>query len=240
MAVFRDGFFFIGFQDPYRGAEHSMDKKYFLNFDSLIGVDEVGRGPIAGPVVACGVLISSYNKNALNDLKKLNITDSKKLSEKKRELILRELDIDPNKIKMNTKYLCKTQNGEFEFYLHLKTPAHIDKVNILQASLQAMKECSDKLSKGNSHTLIDGNKVFQSESCEAVIKGDSKSLVIGMASIIAKQYRDELMKRYSKKYPGYGLERHAGYPTKAHKQAVMDLGITPIHRKSFGGVKEWL
>jgi ribonuclease HII len=217
-----------------------MDLKYFKIFDTLIGVDEVGRGPIAGPVTACGVSITNENSYLLGVLKKLNVTDSKKLSEKKRITILEELNINPHKLKMNNLYNIEYKNYTFSFYLHSKTPKHIDKVNILQASLQSMKKCSDSLETKRSHTLIDGNKTFESISCEAVVKGDSKSIVIGLASIIAKEYRDNLMKRYSNKYPGYGLERHAGYPTKFHKQAVTDLGVTPIHRKSFAGVKEHL
>jgi ribonuclease HII len=217
-----------------------MDLKYFKKFDSLIGVDEVGRGPIAGPVVACGVFVSKDNCSILKSLLKLNVTDSKKLSTKKREAILFSLNIDTSKLRMNKLYECSVENHSFHFVLHSKTPAHIDKVNILQASLQSMKQCSDLLERDKSHTLIDGNKIFESNSCEAVIKGDSKSLVIAMASIIAKEYRDHLMQKYALEYPGYGLERHAGYPTKAHKEAVARLGISPIHRKTFGGVKEWI
>ena len=116
-------------------------------------------------------------------------------------------------------------------------------MNILQASLSAMKQASLSLNANEQdQILIDGNKTFTIENCriDAVIKGDSKSRVIALASIIAKVYRDKLMQKYGKKYPGYGLENHAGYPTKFHKEAIIQLGVTPIHRKTFKGVKEFI
>ena len=130
----------------------------------------------------------------------------------------------------------------------------IDKINILQASLSCMKFAVQTLIyqfhlyPGQVKVLIDGNQKFNfdeqfdfgAENIFPIIKGDSKSALIGLASIIAKEYRDEVMKTLDVIYPGYGLASHAGYPTVAHKEAVKSLGVTPIHRQSFKGVKEFV
>ena len=101
---------------------------------------------------------------------------------------------------------------------------------------------SSKLMHAEAVVLVDGNKTFESSAkgIEAIVKGDSKSLLIGLASIIAKEYRDELMKDLALDYPGYGFEKHSGYPTKAHKEAIFHLGVSPCHRKTFKGVSEFL
>lgn len=217
-----------------------FDQAYFENYEGVIGCDEVGRGPIAGPVNACAVYINQENKSLVKHLSDLGVTDSKKLSSKKRIKILESFGIDPLSISLNKVTKIPTEYGEFLFVVSEKSPEQIDQINILQAALLCMKESSDKLITDNNIVLVDGNKTFESKAKEiqAVVKGDSKSCVIGLASIIAKEFRDKKMEGYEKVFPGYGLGKNAGYPTKVHKEALVSLGITPIHRKTFKGVKE--
>lgn len=216
-----------------------MDNIYLKKYQNIIGCDEVGRGPIAGPVNACAVRLS--DQALITFLKKIHVTDSKKLSEKKRAFILETLGISIKGLKLSRAHEIKTAYGSFSFCVTELDNLKIDKINILQASLSAMKQASDVLIRDKKDiVLIDGNKVFESEvETSAVIKGDSKMVCIGLASIIAKVFRDEKMKKYALKYPGYFLQKNAGYPTKEHKLAVEKLGVTPIHRKTFKGVKEF-
>ncbi len=216
-----------------------FDFKELKNFKNIIGCDEVGRGPIAGPVNACAVKIS--DSKLLPLLSELKVTDSKKLTDKKRERVLELLMIDVADLELNKVYQNSTLGIEFWFCLTEHDHREVDKMNILQASLSAMKNASEKLIGNNTKILIDGNKTFESPvETEAVVKGDSKSIAIGLASIIAKVYRDQKMKDFDKLFPGYNLGKHAGYPTKEHKLAVEKLGPSPIHRKTFKGVKEFL
>ena len=175
----------------------------------LAGVDEVGRGTLAGPVVAAAVILDF--KNLPND-----INDSKKVSKKNREII-------------STKILENSITS-----IGHATVEEIDDINILRASLLAMKRAVEGLSRKPKLVLIDGNHIpdIKIES-KSIIKGDNKSLSIAAASIIAKVYRDNLMTEYSKKYPGYLWEKNSGYGTKEHLEAIKNLGITPIHRTSF-------
>lgn len=215
-----------------------MDKSELKKFVGLIGCDEVGRGPIAGPVNACAVRIES--SKLVDELLAINVTDSKKLTEKKRKKILKLLGIDIDKLELNRVYKINYAGEKIGFCIAEHSPEEIDNMNILKASLSAMKNASEKLINTGDKILVDGNKIFSSETViEAVVKGDSKSTAIGLASIIAKVFRDEKMKEYDRKFPGYGLANHAGYPTKEHKFAVEKLGPTPIHRKTFKGVKEF-
>ena len=209
-----------------------FDLKYFQNFNAIIGCDEVGRGPLAGPVVGCAARVEVSSLQLLQDL---GLTDSKKLTDKKREKIISELSIELIAHK-------KIDHKLFSYCLWEHGPEEIDQMNILQASLSAMKHSAQAVVSEKEIILIDGNKTFDlgHSQIESVVKGDSKSLVIGLASVIAKVYRDRLMRDYGEKYPGYGLEKHAGYPTKSHKEAISKLGITPIHRKTFKGVKEFV
>ena len=178
------------------------------------GVDEVGRGPLIGAVVAAAVILDP--KKPIEGL-----TDSKKLTEKRRE----ELSI---LIKENA----------LSWSLGRAEVEEIDEINILQASMLAMKRAVEGLSIEAKHCLIDGNRCPALKcTSEAIIKGDLKEPAIGAASIIAKVARDKEMKELDKIYPGYGLAKHKGYPTKQHMQAIIDLGITPIHRKSFAPVR---
>ncbi len=218
-----------------------IDLKNLTEFDAVIGCDEVGRGPIAGPVVGCAAKVTKKHQGILAELIKLNITDSKKLTSKKRQIILAELGINVLELELGIAYTKNIGELEYSFCIQEHSHAEIDEMNILRASLSAMQKASKELQAVDSKILIDGNKVFESTvPTEAIIKGDSKVVVIGLASIIAKEFRDEKMKILDKKYPGYNLGKHAGYPTKEHRDAVKQLGPSQIHRKTFKGVKEYL
>ncbi|MEL0115170.1 MAG: ribonuclease HII [Gammaproteobacteria bacterium] len=176
----------------------------------VAGVDEVGRGCLAGPVIAAAVIL---RKNIPG------LKDSKKLSKKKRE----ELS------------LIIMQNSYFSF--GSSSPKEIDKINILQASLLAMKRAILNLSVEPGKILIDGiHKPDLNTDTQTIISGDSYIDEISAASIIAKVYRDNLMMQFDKEYPNFYFSSHMGYGTKMHKAAIKKYGITPIHRKTFKGV----
>ncbi len=218
----------------------------------IAGCDEVGRGPLAGPVVAaCASLeIKNYNRKEimklLREWKKLGVTDSKKLNSIEREEILGKLHwfSGEEKLKINQIYThAYSENIFFKILIKEIHAEVIDEINILQASLKAMKEAMEEsctLELGGT-VLIDGNRKFKSDHAsidlETIVEGDSKSMLIAMASIAAKEYRDNLMKEYDSQYPGYGWAENAGYPTPRHRQAIELLGITPLHRKTFKSVK---
>ena len=211
-----------------------------------VGLDEVGRGPLAGPVVAGGACFKGgHNKlqKTLQFLKELKVTDSKKLTSKKRRSIIAELGLDLEQIKSGR--VISISHLNLSLFLYECSPTRIDSLNILQASLFSMGECTHQLARDEKVTAyFDGNKIpselGSNVSAQAIVKGDSKSALIALASIIAKEYRDFLMEKIALKYPGYGFEKHAGYPTVFHKEAIKKLGITPVHRKTFKGVKEFL
>ena len=176
----------------------------------VAGVDEVGRGCLAGPVIAAAVIL---RKNIPG------LKDSKKLSKKKRE----ELS------------LIIMQNSYFSF--GSSSPKEIDEINILQASLLAMKRAILNLSVEPGKILIDGiHKPDLNTDTQTIISGDSYIDEISAASIIAKVYRDNLMMQFDKEYPNFYFSSHMGYGTKMHKAAIKKYGITPIHRKTFKGV----
>jgi ribonuclease HII len=215
----------------------------------VAGCDEVGRGPLAGPVVAaCASLeIKKFDlkeiKALLKKWSKFGITDSKQLSAPMRADILKKLSlltIDVNQI-YTYHY---SENIILKILIKEIHAPIIDEINILQASLEAMKQAMSESCPVHlpGMVLIDGNKKIKYEQAlidlEAVVKGDSKSLLIGLASIAAKEYRDQLMKNLGEKYPGYGWETNAGYPTKKHLEAIGLLGVTKLHRLTFRGVKE--
>ncbi len=217
-----------------------FDLSYFKRSHFLAGCDEVGRGPLAGPVVsACTYFKGSRKKfeNTLMSLSELGLTDSKKLSDKKKLLIVNELGLN---VELGVQDLA-----EFGLRVCVTETSHliIDEINILQASLLSMKQSFLSLwTKGEKGSLlIDGNKDIElSVSTYPIVKGDSKSLLIALSSVIAKVYRDNLMKEYANSYPYYGFEKNAGYPTAHHRQGITKFGITPIHRKSFKGVREYV
>ena len=176
----------------------------------VAGVDEVGRGPLAGPVTAAAVILDPDNiPDGLND--------SKKLSAKKREALFDIL------------------NEVAQVSLGWASVEEIDKINIRNASLLAMTRAVEGLPQAPSHALIDGNVIPTGLPCPAtaLIKGDGRSVSIAAASIIAKVTRDRLMVALAQQHPGYGWEKNAGYPSKAHIQALQDIGVTPHHRHSF-------
>jgi len=182
----------------------------------IIGVDEVGRGPLAGPVISAAIVL---NKEKIPE----GINDSKKLSKKKREVINEELI------------------SQHKFAIGIASVEEIDKINILQASLLAMKRAVLNLNIKPQTILVDGNKLPDLEyNMYPIIKGDSKSISIAAASIIAKVYRDKLMQDLSLHYPGYYWEKNSGYGTKQHLLALDNLGVTPIHRKSFAPIYNML
>jgi len=178
------------------------------------GCDEVGRGPLAGDVVAAAVILDPENPI-------IGLDDSKKLTEKKREQLFVE-------IQLKAKSWCIAR----------ASVAEIDKVNILQASLLAMTRAVQGLHVQPEHVLVDGNKLPKwNYTAEAVVKGDSRVAAISAASILAKVTRDREMVELDKVYPGYGFADHKGYPTKVHMDALDRLGITPIHRTSYAPVR---
>jgi ribonuclease HII len=183
----------------------------------LAGVDEVGRGPLAGPVVAAAVILDP--KRPIDGL-----ADSKKISEKKREIMDRVI-----------------RGSALAWSLGRAEVEEIDRLNILHASLLAMRRAIEGLSLAPDHALVDGNRCPDIAcSAEAVVGGDNTVPVISAASIIAKVARDREMVELDRRYPGYGLARHKGYPTKAHLEALQRLGVTDIHRRSFAPVKKVL
>ena len=181
------------------------------------GIDEVGRGPWAGPVVAAAVVLSNDSMVKLLD-------DSKKLSKKKRDFLFDE-------IKNNS-----------EIGIGFSSVQEIDKHNILQATFIAMKRAVGALTILPKRALIDGNCEPPDFPCptETIVKGDTKVASIAAASIVAKVTRDAYMKDLAKKYPGYGWERNFGYGVKAHKDALKILGVTPEHRCSFKPIHNML
>lgn len=194
-----------------------MEKLDLNNGVIIAGVDEVGRGPLAGPVVAAAVILDP--KNPVQGL-----MDSKKLTEKRRNLLAIEI-----REKAMAWSLGRAEHGE------------IDSINILQASLLAMKRAVESLSVNPELVLVDG--VYCPDiiyKVEAIIKGDNKIPEISAASIIAKVARDNEMIELDNEYPGYGFSQHKGYPTKMHINALGELGVSPIHRKSFAPVKKHL
>ncbi len=190
---------------------NDFDKNFLNNKIKLLaGVDEAGRGPLAGPVVAAAVVFDK-------DIHIEGVADSKTLSEKKRELLFEKI------ISECLSYSVSVIDHKI-----------IDEINILNASLRAMKEAVGRLEVKPDFILVDGNKCFHSDiPASPIIKGDSKSFSIGAASIIAKVTRDRLMKDYSDCYPEYLLGKNKGYPTLQHRNAVLKYGPSPIHRKTF-------
>ena len=179
-------------------------------YKAIAGVDEVGRGCIAGPVTAAAVILNPQKiPSGLNDSKKLNL--------KNREKIFRSIQ--------DTGTFCVAHSSVEE----------IDQIKILQATLLSMKRAILGLHIKPDFVLIDGNKSPEGleSNFETRIKGDSKSLSIAAASIVAKITRDRIMSRLDKEFPGYNWSQNAGYPTKMHKSAILDIGITPYHRRSF-------
>jgi ribonuclease HII len=187
---------------------------------SVIGIDEAGRGPWAGPVVVAGVTFNAY-ANLPEWVFQLN--DSKKLAEKKRKILADNILVSKDILR----YHIATIDVEM-----------IDQLNILEATKEGMRECIANLRTCNDVVLVDGNQKPINESwCYPIVKGDAISLSIAAASVLAKVHRDSLMDQLSLEYPEYGWETNAGYGTAHHQRALKMYGITPHHRKSFAPIR---
>ena len=184
----------------------------------LAGTDEAGRGPLAGNVVAAAVILNP-------DRSIQGLDDSKKLSEKKRLLLAAEI-----------------KEKALSWFVVSVTPQQIDEMNILQASLFAMKTAAEKLHVSPDHIFVDGNKTLVDclYANTAIIKGDSRVAEISAASILAKVERDAQMLALHSLYPEYGFDRHKGYPTKVHREVLNTIGPCPAHRRSYAPVREAL
>jgi len=198
--------------DEMQKFERSAKKK---GYRMIAGIDEVGRGPLAGPVVAAAVILSE-------GMEDIGLDDSKKLSAKKREEIFE---------------MIKEQ--AVAIGIGIVDAFTIDKINIYEASKVAMNRAIELLPEQPDYLLIDAMRLDTGIPEESIIKGDAKSISIAAASIVAKEVRDQMMKDYEQLYPGYGFAQNAGYGTKAHIEGLEKLGPTPIHRMTFAPVKEY-
>ena len=189
---------------------------YEAGYQKIIGLDEAGRGPMAGPLVVAGVIFpQGYYDERIND--------SKKLTAKKREAL----------------YNIIIENA-LAYHIEVISVEEVDELNVYRASQTGMIRCVEKINIKPDYALTDAMPLKDVIPHDAIVKGDAKSLSIGAASILAKVTRDHIMIDYAKQYPEYGFEKHKGYPTKAHKDALEKYGVTPIHRKSFAPVKDVL
>ena len=179
-------------------------------YKSVCGVDEAGRGPLAGPVCAAAVILP---EGVIMD----GVNDSKKLSEKKRESLFDVI-----------------REQALSYSIAYATVDEIEEINILNATMLAMRRAIDGLDIKADYAMIDGNKIPPLDiDAECIVKGDAKSMSIACASILAKVSRDRLLYKYAEEYPMYGFDKHKGYGTKVHREAILKYGPCPYHRKSF-------
>lgn len=179
-------------------------------YKSICGVDEAGRGPLAGPVCAAAVILP---EGVIID----GVNDSKKLSEKKRESLFDVI-----------------REQALSYSIAYATVDEIEEINILNATMLAMRRAIDGLDIKADYAMIDGNKIPPLDiDAECIVKGDAKSMSIACASILAKVSRDRLLYKYAEEYPMYGFDKHKGYGTKVHREAILKYGPCPYHRKSF-------
>ena len=179
-------------------------------YKSVCGVDEGGRGPLAGPVCAAAVILP---EGVIID----GVNDSKKLSEKKRESLFDVI-----------------REQALSYSIAYATVDEIEEINILNATMLAMRRAIDGLDIKADYAMIDGNKIPPIDiDAECIVKGDAKSMSIACASILAKVSRDRLLYKYAEEYPMYGFDKHKGYGTKVHREAILKYGPCPYHRKSF-------
>ena len=202
------------------------EEKLWRRGYAVAGVDEVGMGPLAGPVIAVAVMIRATSAKEIEDIMALGIRDSKMLSEKKRESIFEAL---------TTHELVVWGQGSVDEKM-------VDEINVLQSGLRAMQEavthlCAQKKNAEDERLFlcVDGTRIVPNIVADqkAIIKGDAKVLSIACASVIAKVLRDRMMNDYAKQYPEYGFEKHKGYGTKMHMENIIKYGLCPIHRRSF-------
>ena len=179
-------------------------------YKSVCGVDEAGRGPLAGPVCAAAVILP---EGVIIE----GVNDSKKLSEKKRESLFDVI-----------------KEQALSYSIAYATVDEIEEINILNATMLAMRRAIDGLEIKADYAMIDGNKIPPIDiDAECIVKGDAKSMSIACASILAKVSRDRLLYKYAEEYPMYGFDKHKGYGTKVHREAILKYGPCPYHRKSF-------
>lgn len=198
--------------DNYKYERELREKEITL----IAGVDEVGRGPLVGPVVAaCCILPEKFNLDGL--------TDSKKLSEKKREFFFEEI-----------------KKQAVSYGIGIIDAKKIDEVNIYEATKLAMKEAINNMMIKPEHILIDAMPLDLDIPSTSIVKGDLKSITISAASVLAKVTRDRMLVDLDKKYPMYDFKNNKGYPTKKHLAAIQEYGIIDEHRKSYGPVKDYL
>lgn len=202
------------------------EEKLWRRGYAVVGVDEVGMGPLAGPVIAVAVMLCATSAKEIEDIVTLGIRDSKMLSEKKREQIFEALTSHP---------LVAWGRGGVDEKM-------VDEINVLQAGLRAMREAVTHLCVQRKNAMderifvcVDGTRIVPDIVADqrSIIKGDAKVLSIACASVIAKVLRDRMMNDYAKQYPEYGFEKHKGYGTKMHMENIKKHGPCPIHRKSF-------
>lgn len=186
---------------------------YKQGLEYVVGIDEVGRGPLAGPVTVAAVILKPHWY-----VKGLN--DSKKVSKENREIIAKKIHEEAIAISIVS-----------------LPPKEIDTLNIYQATMLAMYKAVKNLKVEPQAAIVDAMPLHFTFPCKSLIHGDSKSASVAAASIIAKVHRDHIMEEYSKIYPGYGFEENKGYGTKTHINAIYELGVTPIHRKSYEPIK---
>ncbi|WP_088815183.1 MULTISPECIES: ribonuclease HII [Listeria] len=203
-------------QEKMREMQIFENEAYQKGFRYVAGVDEVGRGPLAGPVVAAAVILP-------DDFNVLGINDSKQLNEAKREAFFDEI-----------------KENAIAYHVGIVPHSIIDEVNIYEATKIAMNEALDGLAPAPDFTLIDAMPLKRSPDELSIIKGDSKSISIAAASILAKVTRDRLMREYDERYPGYDFAHNMGYGTKKHLEGLASIGPCPIHRKTFAPVKLYL
>ncbi|MBK2029246.1 ribonuclease HII [Francisella noatunensis] len=176
----------------------------------ILGIDEAGRGPLSGPVVAAGVILDPHKTIS-------GLTDSKKLTEKKRQSLYEQIIAHAK-----------------AYTIVEVSPKQIDELNILQATLKSMNQVADNLRGQFDKVLVDGNKLPNWDyNSEAIVKGDSKIQEISAASILAKVHRDNICLEHDRLYPQYGFAKHKGYPTKEHLENIRKYGVLDIHRKSY-------
>lgn len=196
-----------------REYENKLLLQGFLN---IAGVDEAGRGPVAGPVVAAAVILDSDYNNE-------QVKDSKQLTEKQRRVVYWDII-----------------NNAIAYGVGIVSVSEIDETNILEATKQAMKIAISNLKLTPDYILIDAVELDIDTYHESIIKGDQKSISIAAASIVAKETRDEIMRDYDKMYPNYGFKQHKGYLTKMHQENLEKYGVSPIHRKTFAPIKDMI
>lgn len=196
------------------------EEKFLWNqgYKLVAGLDEAGRGPLAGPVVAAAVIVNPYSKYKIGKIK-----DSKKLSEKQREIFYKEL----------------TGHSEIKWAVGIVSEKIIDKINILEATKLAMAKALKEVKGDADFLILDGNFTLRfpqdkkSIQQKSIIEADNKVFSCAAAGIIAKVTRDRIMQEYHKKYPDYGFNKHKGYGTKFHMKQIKELGPSKIHRKTF-------